>query len=242
MLGMELSVDPVYVAIMLAACGVSVIVSRFTQQRSPLAAGEKAWLLFGAFCGAMLAAKAPYVLAAASAGSPLWFGDGKTILFGLVGGYFGVELVKWALHIKTKTGDGFAAPVAAGIAIGRLGCFRAQCCFGAPTDLPWGVTFPKIDDLARHPTQLYESAFHAIAAIILLWLQRHGLFRRQLIKLYFLAYFTYRFVTEELRPEAEVALGLTGYQWAAVSFAALFACLWIADADLAPKHHEEQDP
>ena len=53
----------------------------------------------------------------------IWNGNGKTILCGLVGGYFGVELMKWAKDIKIKTGDSFAVPVAVGIAIGRWGCF-----------------------------------------------------------------------------------------------------------------------
>ncbi|MHC5054956.1 MAG: prolipoprotein diacylglyceryl transferase [Planctomycetota bacterium] len=29
-----------------------------------------------------------------------------------------------------------------GLAFGRIGCFLNGCCFGAPTDLPWGVQFP----------------------------------------------------------------------------------------------------
>jgi len=29
-----------------------------------------------------------------------------------------------------------------GLAFGRIGCFFNACCFGKPTDLPWGVRFP----------------------------------------------------------------------------------------------------
>jgi phosphatidylglycerol:prolipoprotein diacylglycerol transferase len=29
-----------------------------------------------------------------------------------------------------------------GLAFGRIGCFLNGCCFGKPTDLPWGVRFP----------------------------------------------------------------------------------------------------
>ncbi|MHB1344793.1 MAG: prolipoprotein diacylglyceryl transferase family protein [Thermoleophilia bacterium] len=29
-----------------------------------------------------------------------------------------------------------------GIAIYRVGCFLQGCCYGRPTDLPWGVRFP----------------------------------------------------------------------------------------------------
>jgi phosphatidylglycerol:prolipoprotein diacylglycerol transferase len=147
-----------------------------------------------------------------------------------VGGYFGVELAKWTLGIRTKTGDSFAVPVAAAVAIGRLGCFHAGCCYGTLTNLPWGVVFPAIDSLPRHPTQLYEAAFHVTAAATLYGLQRRGLFRGQLIKLYILSYLAFRFVTELIRPEARLAGGLTGYQWAAIVLAALFAWLWVRDA------------
>jgi len=40
-----------------------------------------------------------------------------------------------------------------------------------------------------------------------------GLFRLQRIKLYLIAYLIYRFLTEFIRPEPVVALGLTAYQW-----------------------------
>ena len=151
-------------------------------------------------------------------------------LCGLVGGYFGVELAKWLLGVRIKTGDSFAVPVAAAVGIGRLGCFHAGCCYGTPTTMPWGVVFPNVDGLPRHPTQLYEAAFHLSAAAVLFWLQRHGMFRGQLIKLYILSYLVYRFFTELIRPEARLTGGLTGYQWAALVLAILFVWLWVRDA------------
>jgi phosphatidylglycerol:prolipoprotein diacylglycerol transferase len=158
-----------------------------------------------------------------------WFADGKTILCGLVGGYFGVEIAKWSLHIRIRTGDSFAVPVAASIAVGRLACFSAGCCHGTPTSLPWAVVFPSVDALARHPTQLYESAFHLAAAAALYQLERRGLFRGQLIKLYIIAYAMYRFASEVIRPEARLWGNLTGYQWASLVLIVLFAWLWARD-------------
>ena len=157
-----------------------------------------------------------------------WFDNGKTILFGLVGGYFGVELAKAILEVKVKTGDSFAVPVAAAVAVGRLACFVGGCCFGKPTSLPWGVVFH--DGIRRHPTQLYEAAFHASAAVFLAWTERRGLFRLQRIKLYLIAYLVYRFFTEFIRPEPIVALGLTAYQWGALALLPVFAWLWHRDA------------
>jgi phosphatidylglycerol---prolipoprotein diacylglyceryl transferase len=68
-------------------------------------------------------------------------------------------------------------------AFGRLGCVAAGCCFGRPTELPWGIRFPVgsmahhqqqsegligITDLSLpvHPTQLYEAGFE----IAMFWL------------------------------------------------------------------------
>lgn len=91
-----------------------------------------------------------------------------------------------------------------------------------------GVDFG--DGCLRHPTQLYESAFHATALVSLLILERKDIFTGQRIKLYFIAYLTYRFVSEWLRPEPILRLGLTGYQWAALGMIGVFAMLWIRDA------------
>jgi len=44
------------------------------------------------------------------------------------------------------------------LAVGRLGCFVAGCCYGRPTALPWGVVFPELGPPARHPLQLYSAA------------------------------------------------------------------------------------
>src|ERR1041384_4069842 len=70
-----------------------------------------------------------------------------------------------------KVADAFAPGIALGQFFGRQGCFAAGCCWGKPTDLPWGVHFtdkahemtgvPVYDYTANsalhpHPTQLYE--------------------------------------------------------------------------------------
>jgi phosphatidylglycerol---prolipoprotein diacylglyceryl transferase len=193
---------------------------------------ERIWIGLGAFIGAMLMAKLPFVILDPGGmrdGSVLVM-SGKTILFGLVGGYFGVEIVKWRLGIKVKTGDSFAVPVAGSIAVGRLSCLAGNCCYGTPTTLPWGLIFPAVDRLPRHPTQLYEFTFHLIAAVVLTQLQKRGLFRNHLIKLYFICYCVYRFLSEFVRPEARDVFGLTAYQWTTSVLIPLFAWLWWRDA------------
>lgn len=225
-----------YPLLMLAALVTCSLLLRRTQRPLPLSTREKLALGLGAFCGAMIGAKLPFALSDWDGllDGSTWFSDGKTIMCGLVGGYFGVELAKWILHLRVKTGDTFAAPVAVAVAIGRVACFNAGCCFGKPTTLPWGVVFPTSGEptLPRHPTQLYETAFHLLAAASLVWLGRRGRFRGQLMKLYILTYLAYRFFSEFLRPEPEMWLGLTGYQGASLALTPLFVWLWRRDAKL----------
>lgn len=227
-----------YAGLMLLALTTCGFLLRRSQASLPLMAWQKLGIGIGAFCGAMIGAKLPFLfsdLSGLMSGSA-WLADGKTIMCGIVGGYFGVELAKWVLDVRVKTGDTFAAPVALAVAIGRLACFSAGCCFGAPTNLPWGCYFqhsPR-DEISgelvrRHPTQLYEAAFHLLAAALLFEFGRRGLLRGQLIKAYILAYLGYRFLTEFIRPEAELWLGLTGYQWACLLLAPLFIGLWARD-------------
>jgi phosphatidylglycerol:prolipoprotein diacylglycerol transferase len=229
-----------YLLLMALAMVACSLLLRRSQQQLALAWWEKGAIGLGAFCGAMLGAKLPFVLAdwQGLRSGAAWFSDGKTIMCGLVGAYLGVELAKWSLEIRTKTGDTFAAPVAVAVGIGRLACFVGGCCYGAATSLPWGVRFPATspDNAPRHPTQLYEAAFHFALAGLLVVLQRRGVWRGQLAKFYILTYLGYRFLTEFIRPEPEMLLGLTGYQWAAAALAPVFAWLWWRDAPREAPH------
>ncbi len=93
--------------------------------------------------------------------------------------------------------DTFAAPLALGHGIGRLGCFSAGCCWGKPTTLAWGVTFTSeyaADTVgtplgvALHPTQLYEATTELLAFAFLLWLGTRRSFRGQVFAAYLIWY------------------------------------------------------
>jgi phosphatidylglycerol:prolipoprotein diacylglycerol transferase len=97
---------------------------------------------------------------------------GHSIAGAIAGGIVSVEFFKRATGIRGSTGAQFVAPLALGIAIGRLGCFFAglpDYTYGVPTSLPWGVDFG--DGVQRHPVQLYESL--AMAAFLGFYL--HGI-------------------------------------------------------------------
>jgi phosphatidylglycerol:prolipoprotein diacylglycerol transferase len=243
-----------YAGFMLLAVAVFLLARRLAPRPPgalPLPWWKRLGLGLAAFIGGSLGGKLPFVLGRLKAwldgSAPVpegnafwpqllgaWLGDGKTITAALIGAYLAVELAKRLLDVRAKTGDSFAVPLALAMAVGRWGCFFNGCCYGTPTDLPWGVPFAVPDgDGVRwvkcHPTQIYESLFHFTAALALLWLARRDLFPRQRLKLYLIAYGVYRFLTEFIRPEPRDYAGLTFYQWAALLLAAGLAVQWWAD-------------
>jgi len=61
--------------------------------------------------------------------------------------------------------------------ISRIGCFFAGCCFGAPAELPWCITYTDPDTLAPlhctlHPTQLYAATSLLVLFLFLQWVAR----------------------------------------------------------------------
>ena|SRR5688572_10378164 len=131
------------------------------------------------------------------------FALGHSIAGGIIGGIVGVELYKWTNGIRGSTGKGFVAPLAAGIAVGRLGCFFAglpDYTYGIPTARPWGVDFG--DGIPRHPVQLYESAAMLVFLVVYLAAVARGskMFVRDGFYLFVLFYGVQRFLWEFLKP------------------------------------------
>lgn len=211
---------PLVIALGLA---ISYWALRHRVSKSLLDSEQRAAIGLAAFVGAMIGSKVPFLFSTADSGLGwFWLADGKTILGGIFGGYFSVELTKIALNVRVRTGDNFAVPVAIAVAAGRLGCFVGGCCYGLPTTLPWGLVFTNSgDSLARHPTQLYEFGFHIFALIALLVLEAKGFLAGYRLSAYLLCYLVYRFFSEWIRPEKRVFAGLTGYQIACIILVAL---------------------
>lgn len=76
------------------------------------------------------------------------------------------RLPTWALS------DVCAMSICLGLAVGRVGCTLGGCCFGSPTDMPWGIMMEKEAALGPlHPVQLYEAIF-LVAAFVGFWIRR----------------------------------------------------------------------
>ena len=105
-------------------------------------------------------------------------GIARSIEGALFGGVVGVEVYKRAAGLTARTGARYAAPLAIGVAVGRIGCFLAgleDFTYGTPTNLPWGHDFG--DGVKRHPVQLYESAaMAAFLAVYVIALARRSAF------------------------------------------------------------------
>jgi prolipoprotein diacylglyceryltransferase len=149
---------------------------------------------------------------------PFFLLGGKTIVGGLIGGLIAVELEKRWAGLTRRTGDLFAMPLAAGIAIGRMGCFLSGLpdrTYGTPSRLPWAVDFG--DGIPRHPTQLYEAVAMVIAAIVLGRLTRRPHREGDVFKLFMILYFGLRLAVDAIKPEVRILFGLSSLQWASVA-------------------------
>ena len=139
---------------------------------------------------------------------------GKTIVGGLLGGWFGVEIAKKLEGITTRTGDLFAIPLCIGMAVGRVGCLLAGLAddtYGKPTSLPWAVNFG--DGITRHPTQAYEILFLCLLAISLRWVGKRHYANGAVFRLFMAAYLSWRLLIDFLKPQPLV-WGMSCIQWA----------------------------
>ncbi|RYZ97786.1 MAG: hypothetical protein EOP11_21560 [Proteobacteria bacterium] len=89
------------------------------------------------------------------------------------------------------------------LAILRLGCFGAGCCYGTATELPWAV-HPLGSAIGLHPSQLYESGFLFLLSGGLVWLNARARFKAGLVASFCMgAYGLYRLLFDSLRGDME---------------------------------------
>lgn len=99
---------------------------------------------------------------------------------------------------------------------GRIGCFLNGCCYGLPTDLPWGISVTNTQSVTRplgvplHPTQLYEAMLNLIIFIILYRTGRRKKFKGQCVLLYGMLYPVGRSIIEIFRGDTERGFIISG--------------------------------
>jgi phosphatidylglycerol:prolipoprotein diacylglycerol transferase len=102
-----------------------------------------------------------------------------------------------------------------GIFLGRISNFINSELYGTVTNIPWGVKFIKVDDLYRHPSQLYEATFEGlILFLILIYFKKKGFLNLPgMISGIFLTFYSlFRFVIEFFR-EPDEQLGYLIYNF-----------------------------
>lgn len=87
----------------------------------------------------------------------------------------------------------------------RLGNFFNSEMIGPPTDLPWGVVFKNIDNIPRHPGQLYEALAYVIIFIVMWYLynKKSILKSGYLFGIFLVLLFGARFVLEYFKIDQE---------------------------------------
>ncbi len=89
-----------------------------------------------------------------------------------------------------------------GIFFGRIANFINSELYGIETSVPWAVQFTKIDNLYRHPSQLYEAILEGIILFLILiyfWTKDHFKTPGKLSSLFLIFYSIFRFIIEYFR-------------------------------------------
>src|SRR3982751_1244380 len=113
----------------------------------------------------------------------------------------------------------FVAPLCPlGLAAGRMGNFINAELVGRVTDVPWAMVFPNVDNLPRHPSQLYQFGLEGVLLFIILWTYALRPWPMGAVSgLFLFGYGAFRFIAEYSRePDAFLGIlagGLTMGQW-----------------------------
>jgi len=149
---------------------------------------------------------------------PLWvfrvWEGGMSFHGGLLG--VGVALYFYSKSLRKgfwETIDFIVPFVPFGLGAGRIGNFIGGELWGRPTDVSWGMVFPHVDQLPRHPSQLYEVALEGVALFILLWwFSSNPRPRLAVSGVFALGYGSFRFFIEFFR-EPDQQIGFIAFEW-----------------------------
>ena len=122
------------------------------------------------------------------------------------GGTLGLIIALWLYVKKTKLSlwrvlDNIAIATGSMACFIRLGNLMNSEIIGKPTDVPWAFIFERVDQLPRHPGQLYEALAYVVIFLVTLHIYRKH--RHVGSGFYFgfclAAIFTFRFFIEFLK-------------------------------------------
>ena len=134
------------------------------------------------------------------------------------GGFIGVLISIYYFCRKNRIkffqiSDFITALTPIGLFTGRIGNFINGELWGKPTNTSFGIIFPSVDMIPRHPTQIYEAVFEGIILFIILNILYLKKLSFSVITAYFLIlYSVFRFSIEFFRmPDAHI--GYIAFNW-----------------------------
>jgi phosphatidylglycerol:prolipoprotein diacylglycerol transferase len=175
-------------------------------------------VIVGARLGYVLFYKPAYYFANPSEILQLWHG-GMSFHGGFIGVLIAITLLAWQKKRPWLEISDFVAPlIPLGLAAGRIGNFINGELWGRPTSLSWGMIFPQVDDLPRHPSQLYQFVLEGVLLFVILWwFSARPKPRGAISGLFLIGYGCFRFLVEFARQPDNflppLALGLSMGQW-----------------------------
>ena len=99
-----------------------------------------------------------------------------------------------------------SAPI--GIFLGRIANFLNSELYGRETDILWSVIFTRIDNITRHPSQIYEALLEGVILffIMFFFIKKNYLLKPGLISSLFLIFYSlFRFLVEFFRvPDEQI--------------------------------------
>ncbi len=172
-------------------------------------------LIFGGLAGARLAFVALHwtdyahnLLAIINPFGNEQFGlAGLNLYGGVMLGVAAAWLYLWRKKLPLlAVSDLYAPTLGLGLGIARIGCFLNGCCFGTPTTLPWGISFPEgslayfvFGSQRLHPAQLYSSAYGLFLFFVLHQILKRKRFDGQVAGVLFMTEAVFRYLIEYVR-------------------------------------------
>jgi phosphatidylglycerol:prolipoprotein diacylglycerol transferase len=154
------------------------------------------------------------------------------------GGFLGVLIAMFLFNRKypqpwLKIMDFVAPLVPIGLGAGRLANFINGELWGRATSSYFGMIFPQVDNIARHPSQLYEFALEGIVFFcILWWFSRKQRPIGAVSALFLIGYGSFRFLVEFTRQPDEhlglLQLGFSMGQWLSLPMILIGVWMWFA--------------
>lgn len=188
--------------------------------KDPISDDHRLWIMLGAMIGALIGSRLIALLEDPVQLEHINFSilyQSKTIVGGLLGGLFGVELMKKIIGVKIASGDIYVIPIVVALFIGRIGCFSMgvdEPVFGNETSIFMGMDLG--DGLKRHPVALYEMMFMVILLILFIGIRKRSMHNGDRFKLFMVCYFLYRFVVEFIKPYHPLFFNLSVIHWSAM--------------------------